>query len=371
MAQAASGIGNAASVPTGPRGWDVTTWVEIGVAAAAAVVSGVLHAAGGPAVATFVAAGAALAALAALIGLAVEQVGEHLGPGTTGLIQSTLGNLPELFVGIFSLRAGLVDLVRAALVGSVLANCLFVLGLAFFVGGLRHGPQPFHQEAPRMISTLLLLAVAALAVPTLAFRLHTPAAGHAEALSDACSLILLAVYLASVPFWLAGSTETGPSRAEVRDSAWSLSVAVAVLAVAGGAAGFVSDWFVEAIRPSLVSLHLSETFTGLVVVAIAANAVENAVGVRFAARDQPEFAVATILNSPLQVALLLTPALVLAGPLMGGAHLTLVFPPLLVVALIATALIVTIVVYDGVVLWLEGLALIALYGIIAAAFWWG
>ncbi len=347
------------------------------MAATASLTAGGLHAGGAPAVATFVVAAIALAALAALIGAAVEQTGEHLGPGATGLVQSTLGNLPELFVGLFALHAGLVGLVRAALVGSILANALFVLGIAFLVGGLRHGPQPFAKEAPRMIATLLLVAVAALLVPTLAFDLHTPAAAHSAALSYACSVILLVVYLASVPFWLSGSAETGPSRAESgsqpggRAGTWSLRVAVAVLGVAGLGAGFVSDWFVAALRPSLTSLHLSETFTGLVVVAIASNAVENAVGVRFAARNQPDFAVATILNSPLQIALLLTPILVLASPLMGGAHLTLVFPPLLVAALVATIVVVTIVVYDGVVLWLEGLALLALYAIIAAAFWWG
>lgn len=352
--------------------WEAADWLEAGLALAATTAAGLVDALGAPAVVLFVVAGVALAALASLIGSAVEEVGEHLGPGATGLVQSTLGNFPELFVGVFSLRAGLVQLVRAALVGSVLANTLFVLGLAFVVGGVRHGPQPFAKEGPRMISTLLLLAVAAMAVPTLAAHLHTPAAAHTQALSVACSIILLAVYAASVPFWLSGSTETGPARGETGSaSAWPLGLAVGVLAVAAVAAAFVSDWFVAGLKPSLADLHLSEAFTGLVVVAIASNAVENAVGVRFAARNQPEFAVATILNSPLQVALLLTPALVLLSPAFGGAHLTLVFPPLLVAALVATSLIVTIVVYDGVVLWLEGLALIALYGIVAASLWWG
>jgi len=119
-------------------------------------------------------------------------------------VQSALGNLPELFVGIFALRAGLVSVVQAALVGSILGNSLFVLGLAFFVGGLRHGTQRFASETPRRIANLALLSVAALIIPTLTARLHTPAAGHEEGLSIACAVILLAVFIASIPSSLQG-----------------------------------------------------------------------------------------------------------------------------------------------------------------------
>src|SRR5205085_4351820 len=130
------------------------------------------------AVLVFVMSAAALALLAALVGEATDQVGARLGPGATGVLQSALGNLPELFVGIFALRAGLINVIQAALVGSILGNSLFVLGLAFFLGGLRHGTQRFGSGSPRMIANLTLLAVGALAVPTLVFGLHTPAAGH-------------------------------------------------------------------------------------------------------------------------------------------------------------------------------------------------
>src|SRR5207237_4701881 len=116
-----------------------------------------------------------------------------------GVLQSALGNLPELFVGIFALRAGLINVVQAALVGSILGNSLFVLGLAFFIGGLRNGTQRFASQTPRMIANLTLLAVAALAVPTLVSFLHTPAAGHEEALGVACAGILLVVFIASIP----------------------------------------------------------------------------------------------------------------------------------------------------------------------------
>jgi len=157
--------------------------------------------------------------------------------------------------------------------------------------------------------------------------------------------------------------------ADVRS--WPLWLAIAVLVVAGVAAAFVSDWFVEALEPAIEALHLSQAFTGLVVVAIAGNAVENVVGIQLAAANKADYAVSVILNSSLQVALALTPVLVLLSFIVGGTPLTLVMPMLLVVALgLATALGV-IIVYDGESIWLEGLALIGLYGMIAASFWWG
>src|SRR5581483_195692 len=135
-------------------------------------------------------------------GQATERLGDRLGPGATGVLQSALGNLPELFVGIFALRAGLVAVVQASLVGSILGNSLLVLGLAFVVGGARHGVQRFATDPPRMISTMTLLAVAALAMPTLVHGLHTPAEPHAEALSVACAIVLLVVFAGSIPFAL-------------------------------------------------------------------------------------------------------------------------------------------------------------------------
>jgi Ca2+:H+ antiporter len=152
---------------------------------------------------------------------------------------------------------------------------------------------------------------------------------------------------------------------------WPLGLGVTVLAVAGVASGLVSDWFVSCLTSATHSLGISPVFTGLVIVAIASNGVENAAGVRFAWKARPDYAISTILNSPLQIALLLTPVLVLVSPLIGPAHLTLVFQPLLLAALAVAVVVVTVVVYDGEYSWLEGVALIALYVIVAAAFWWG
>jgi Ca2+:H+ antiporter len=338
-----------------------------------------------PHVAVFVIAGVAMAALAAVTGTAIEQVGEHFGPGPTGLLQSSLGNLPELLVAVFALRSGLTSVVRAALVGSVLSNVLLVLGVAFLSGAARHGTQVFRPEGPRMLVTLLTLAVGSMLVPTLAVRLDTPAVRHSAALSEATAAVLLVIYLASIPFWLeggplsahrahrqaAGTAATTRAGAAGRNASGPLAPAVALLATAGVAAGFVSDWFVSSLTPATRALGISPVFTGLVIVAIASNAVENAVGVRFAWKARPDYAISTVLNSPLQIALLLTPVLVLASPAIGPGHLTLVFPPLLVAALAIAVVVVAIVVYDGEYSWLEGSALIALYAVTAAAFWWG
>jgi Ca2+:H+ antiporter len=152
---------------------------------------------------------------------------------------------------------------------------------------------------------------------------------------------------------------------------WSLWMALALLAVAGVGAARVSDWFVTALTPATQALGISEAFTGLVIVAIAGNAGENFVGVELAAQNKPDLAVSVILNSPLQVAPALIPALVIISRLPGLTNLTLVLAPLLVVGVALAAVLGAVIVFDGELNWLEGLALIGLYVIIAASFWWG
>jgi Ca2+:H+ antiporter len=346
-------------------------WLTISAAFVGCLLTGILHATGAGSVARFVASAVTLAILATLVGQATEHLGERFGPGATGVLQSALGNLPELFVGIFALRAGLVDVVQASLVGSILGNSLLVLGFAFLIGGWRHGTQRFDSEPPRMIATLTLLAVAALAMPTLVHALHTPADPHIEAFSVACALVLLVVFIASIPFALSGGPSALPSSGEERAGEWPLWLAITILAGAGVGAALVSDWFVTALRPAAAAIGLSEAFTGLVVVALAGNAVENVVGVQMAARNKPDYAVSLILNSSLQVALGLAPVLVLLSFFVGTTPMTLVLPGLMVVALGLAGILGALVVTDGESTWLEGLILIGLYGMIATAFWWG
>jgi Ca2+:H+ antiporter len=337
---------------------------EILVAAILVGIAGALDLTGSNAVLRFVAAAAALAMLARLVGTATEQLGGRLGAGGAGTVQSALGNLPELFVALFALDKGLVGVVKAALIGSVLANSLLVLGLAFFAGGLRHGVQRFDSPRARTIATLTLLAAAILSVPSFAHVLHTPAAAHEQTLSLICGGVLLVVFVSTLAIFLAGAG------VELETPRWSLVTTIAVLAASATGAVFVSDWFVSALQPATSSLHMSQTFAGLVVVAIAGNAVENVVGVQLALRNRPDFAIAVIVNSSLQVALVLTPVILFAS-LFFATSLTLVFPTLLAVSLLLAAFVTAVVVYDGESTWPEGVVLVGLYVVIAAAFWWG
>jgi Ca2+:H+ antiporter len=342
--------------------------------AAATLVAGVLRYVSAGRVLPFVAGAVALALLATLVGHAVDALGDRLGAGATGVVQSALGNLPELFVCVFSLRAGLDDVVRGAIVGSILANVLLVLGLAFVFGGVKHGVQRFDVTAAKTLCLLLLLAVATLLVPALTAALHTPAAGHEKSLSIVVSVLLLVVFGLSLPAATARAATEEKHEDVVADlehvSGWPVWFALTVLAVAGVGAAVVSEWFVHALEPAIDALGLSQAFAGLVVVAIAGNAVENVVGIQLARRNQMDYAVSVILQSPLQIALVLAPVLVLLAPLV-GASFTLVLSPLLIAALAIAVLVTVIVVFDGESSWLEGAALLALYGVLAAAFWWG
>jgi len=347
-------------------------WTMFVVSIIASVLTAILTLTGANAVLTFLVSAVALAILAMVVGEATEQLGNYMGPGATGIVQSAIGNLPELFVSFFALQAGLVTVVQSALVGSILANSLLVLGLAFFFGGRKNGTQKFKSETPRAIVILMVLAVSALVVPTLAHSMHTPAEAHEETLSIASAIVLLIVFFASIPFSLQSGTLTETVHpTEHAKKPWSMRRIITVLAIAGISAALVSDWFVKALEPAIASLGISQAFAGLVVVAIAGNAVENVVGIQLAIKNKADFAISVILNSSLQVALALTPILVLLSFFFTPVALTLVLPPLLVVALALTAILSALIVYDGESNWLEGLALIGLYIMIAVSFWWG
>jgi Ca2+:H+ antiporter len=336
----------------------------LGVTLALVATAAVSHYALGD-VTTFILTGVALAALARLVGTATEQLGSRLGSSAAGVVQSALGNLPELFIALFALNKGLVAVVQAALVGSILANSILVLGIAFVAGGLRNGVQKFDPSRARMISTLLVLSAATMALPSLADAFHTPAAAHPEALSLICAGVLLVVFAATIPLFL---RSTGPE--EHVPARWSPATTAVVLGGAGLLAALTSDWFVNALTPAIHTLHMSQEFAGLVIVAIAGNAVENVVGVQLAVRNKADFAISVILNSALQVALALTPVLVFAS-LFFGAHLTLVFPVLLALVLVISGILVALIVDDGESTWQEGTVLVGFYVVVAASFWWG
>jgi Ca2+:H+ antiporter len=341
------------------------------LAGALTLCAGLAHFGGWNSVLAFLVAAAAVAVLAALVGRSVDQLGDRFGAGATGVLQSALGNLPELFICLFSLQQGLVDVVRAALVGSILANLLLVLGLSFLVGGLRHGTQHLGSERARTITVLMLLSVAAMSIPSLAFWIHTPASEHENALSIIVSVLLLGLFALSLPASLRrGAGESQPAGAH-EEPRWPLWLSIGMLAAAGVLAAFVSEWFVDALQPAMDALNISQAFAGLVVIAIAGNAVENFIGIQLAARGQSAYAFSVVLTSPIQISLVLAPLLVLISQFTGLAALTLVFSPMLVVSLLLATVLAAFISFDGESTWLEGATLIVLYGIIAASFWWG
>jgi Ca2+:H+ antiporter len=332
-----------------------------------------------PPLVRFGAAVIALAGGAVAVGEATERLSQRLSPAATGVVQSVLGNLPELFLAIFALQAGLFELVASALVGSVLGNSLFVLGLATLVGGLRHGKLTFSAAANRLYATELLLGVAALAVPFLATQPGAPDFGHADELSAVVAIVLLVVFAVSVPISLRLSAEAPAARPHVPDDddertaepRYSMRSTVALLGISAASAALVADWFVEALEPAMATIGMSEAFAGLIVVALASNAVENLAGVTSAAKGKGDLSMSLILNSALQIVLFLTPVIVLLSFFVAPAPLTLIVSPLLLGTLAVSVLLVIFIVTDGEANAFEGAMLLGLYVIIAAAVWWG
>ncbi|MCA0294373.1 MAG: calcium/proton exchanger [Actinobacteria bacterium] len=348
--------------------------ILLGASAAAVVAAALTRYVGGGEVLAFACSAAAVTVLAAVVGRSVEQLGDRFGAGATSVLQSALGNLPELFIALFALKAGLVAVVQAALIGSILANVLLVLGLSFVVGGLKHGTQRINSQRAQHIGVMLFVSVAAMVMPSVAAFIHSPAEPHETTLSVLASVILIALFALSLPASLRRDEDSEGDRAIAKSHEaprWPLAVALAMLAGSSVAAAFVSDWFVTALEPAMDTLGISQAFAGLVIVAIAGNAIENVVGIQLALRNQSEFAFAVIINSPLQIALVLAPLLVIISNLFGFTALTLVFSPLLVVAVLLAVLLAVLITFDGHSNWLEGAALIGLYGVIAGTFWWG
>src|SRR6185503_10378565 len=198
-------------------------WTIFVAALAASILTAVLTFTRTSAAFVFLISAVALAILAMVVGQATEKLGTYLGPGATGILQASIASMPELFVSFFALRAGLMTVVQSAIVGSILANSLLVMGLAFLFGGWKNGTQRFESERPRAIVIMMVLAVSALVLPTIVHAIHTPAEAHEETLSIVSALVLLVVFLASIPFSLKGGAvgEAVPA-AEFEEKPWSL-----------------------------------------------------------------------------------------------------------------------------------------------------
>lgn len=311
----------------------------------------------------FVIAALALAGGAWIVSFSTEQVGARLGVAATGMLQSTLGNLPEFFVVVFALQAGELIIAQTAILGSILVNALLVLGMAIVVGA-RRAPDRVMRFSPRLpndTATLLLIASFIILLVGLADSAHDTASRHITAISIVGAGTLLVAY----GFWARQYLTTEQASDDhAEPPRLSRTLSLTLLIVSGVASGFVSDWFVHALEPTIHTLHISSAFAGLVIVAIAGNAVEHAVGVVLAARGRSELAISVIKASVGQVAAFLFPVLVLVS-LLTATTLTFALAPVFTGALAATALLVWQITGDGEATAFEGAALIGAFVVIA------
>lgn len=335
----------------------------LGLVALATVAAGVTrYVTGISHVVAFVFATLALAGVAWVVSFATEQVGERFGSAVTGVMQATIGNLPEFFVVLFALNAGELLVAQTALVGSIVVNALLVLGLVIVVGAsrARDGTMRFSSRLPNDTATLLLVSTFIIVLIGLVNAAGDPASRHTKTISIvAASAILLAYGL-----WLRQYLRSGTGAQAGAEPRIRTHASLALLLAGGVAAAFVSDWFVHALRPTIHTLHISRAFAGLVIVAIAGNAIEHVVGIVLAARGRSELAIAVVKNSVSQIAAFLYPLLVLVS-LATATTLTFALAPVYIGALFGTAVIVWQITGDGEATVFEGVALIAAFVILA------
>jgi Ca2+:H+ antiporter len=339
--------------------------ILFGIVALAVALAAVLHyASDEPGTAAFAAATVALCGVAWLVSFATEQVGESFGPAVTGVLQTTLGNLPEFFVVIFALKAHHTTVATTSIIGSIFANALFVLGLTILVGARRaeDGIMRFAARLPKDTATLLFAAVFIIVLTAISAETADPASRHAETISVVGAICLLAVYVAWVIPYLTSDAGGDPCHRE--PPRLPVAMSGVVLAVAGVCAAFVSEWFIAALEPAMDALGLSEAFAGLVVVAIAGNAVENTTALVIANKGDSDLAISIVKNSVAQIAVFLYPALVLVS-LLFATTLTFAMAPIYAIALAFTAIAMWQITSDGEASFFEGLALIATYVILA------
>jgi Ca2+:H+ antiporter len=316
----------------------------------------------------FVASCLAIVPLASLIAQATEQIAARGGPMVGGLLNATFGNATEVIVAIVALNAGYVELVKASLAGSILSNLLLILGLALVAGGLRQPTLKFSKTAAGMSAAMVALAVAGLILPSLVNS--TPGAHNVAQLSQVVAGILAATYVGSLLFTMHTHRRlfAGGDHAILDGKPWPLIAAIVALGLATTVVAVESEFLVDTIGSVTQSLHLSQLFLGLIVIPIVGNAAEHASAVVAARKGRTELAVQIAVGSATQVALLVAPLLVLVGVAI-GQDMTLVFPLFQVIALGIAAIVSAIVTLDGESHWFEGMQLLALYAMIAAAAW--
>jgi Ca2+:H+ antiporter len=320
----------------------------------------------------FFAAAIAILPLAKWMGHATEQLAERTWEGVGGLLNATFGNAAELIIALAALRAGLHDVVKASIAGSIIGNILLVLGAAMLAGGLRHKEQKYNPQGGRAQATMLTLAAIALVVPAAYSVIGGRTAEGLGALSVSISVVLLAVYALFLVFALITHTSIFAGHVDHSDgeahTPWSVGKALAVLAVATAFVAWISEILVHVIEPTTADLGLSSVFVGVFVIAILGNAAEHATAITAAMKNRMDLSIAIAIGSSVQVALFVAPVLVLASLVIGPTPLDLVFSGALVLTVLLAVLITGQVAGDGRSDWLKGVQLLGVYVILGLAF---
>jgi Ca2+:H+ antiporter len=310
--------------------------------------------------------------LAGWMGRATEELAHRVGAGVGGLLNATFGNAAELIIALVALRAGLTDVVKASLTGSIIGNILLVCGLSLLVGGIGRERQTFNRTAASSGATMLFLAAIALIMPALYHAVVPRPAGAAEqSLSLELSLILLLLYALSLVFSLFTHRHLylgDPGAGERVEAAWSWRWAVGVLVVVTALIALLSEFLVGSIEHTSQRFGLSELFVGVIVVAVIGNAAEHSTAVLAAAKNKMDLSMAISIGSSLQIALFVAPVLVLVGYAI-GQPMDLVFTPSEVLAVVLSVVIVYQIASDGESNWLEGAQLLGVYLILALIFY--
>ena len=315
----------------------------------------------------------AIIPLSGVLGSATEELAGHTGPAIGGLLNATLGNLAELIIAGLALRAGLIDLVKASITGSILGNLLLVLGVAQLAGGLKHREQKFSANFAGMSVSLLTIAVTGLAIPSIFRWLHPePARDVAVQMSSWIAGLLIVGYVLSLVYSMGSNRavfgEGGDVAAGEETPHWSLRKSILVLAGTAAALGWLSELLVGSTVDAVARLGLSETFVGLILVPIIGNAAEHSSAVMMALKNRMDLSVSIALGSSIQVALLIAPLLVFAGVIF-GQPMDLAFHTLELASLALAVGVASAVIRDAESNWLEGAFLLIAYAMIAVAFW--
>jgi Ca2+:H+ antiporter len=316
----------------------------------------------------FFAAAGAIVPLAGLIGRSTDQLAKHAGPRIGGLLNATFGNVTELIIAILLVRQGELEIVKASLTGSILGNLLLVLGLSFFVGGLRNEEQTFSAATASVHTSSLMLAVIGLLMPAL-FVATTGSHGFVEreVVSGVIAGVLIVLYGAVLLFTLVTHEHLFHVAGDDEPASWSVRSAILVLLAATVAVAYLSELLVGAMESTLHSLGLSRFFVGLILVPIIGNAAEHSTAMLFALRDKLDVTLEIAIGSSLQIALFVAPALVFIS-LALGHPMNFVFSPFEIAAVGGATLIVALISRDGRSNWLEGAQLIATYVIVGISF---